>query len=370
MMRFHDLDALRAFAMLLGIVLHATVFLLPGAEPEPLWPVQLDYAYEVDVERNPYGYALVLIHGMRMPLFFMLSGFFTAMMWQSRGLRRLGEHRLKRIGLPLVIFLFTIIPLTYWLSWPGEFGPLDWLTAWLLGLFHLWFLLYLLALAGGFMLAAWLGCQFRHWGWWLLIPLTLLPQYFNVEGFGADTPTTLLPAPQIIGLYAVFFVFGAFFYQRGIAVRRWWSWGIALALIIFPFGLVATFTDSADSRASAQATGMLITATLLKCAYAWLMIFGMMGLFRWVMSGERFWVRYMSDASYWLYVAHVPLVIAGQQLAKDLDANPHLAFAVILAGTTGILLAIYQVGVRYTPVGTMLNGRRTRRGRVAAHGAG
>lgn len=370
MTRFHDLDALRAFAMLLGIVLHATIFLLPGAEPEPLWPVQLDYAFEVPLERNPYGYALVLIHGMRMPLFFMISGFFTAMMWQSRGLRRLGEHRIKRIGLPLVVCLFTIIPLTYWLSWPDQFGPWDWLTSWLLGLFHLWFLLYLLLLAAGFMIAARLGLQFRHWAWWLLIPLTLLPQYFNVEGFAADTPTTLLPAPQIIGLYAVFFGFGAFFYQRGITVRRWWTWGIALALAVFPLGLVFTFSEPAAGGTAAQAQLMLAAATLLKTAYAWLMIFGMMGLFRWAMSQERFWVRYMSDASYWLYVAHVPLVIAGQQLAAAADANPHLSFALILAGTTVILLIIYQLGVRYTPIGIMLNGKRTRRTRPAPQPSG
>lgn len=359
MTRFHDLDALRAFAMLLGIVLHATVFLLPGAEPTPLWPVQLDYAYEVEPARNPYAYVLLLIHGMRMPIFFMLSGFFTAMMWQSRGLRRLGEHRLKRIGLPLLIFLFTIIPLTYWLSWPDEFTPLAWLTAWLLGLFHLWFLLYLLVMAAAFMILARLGLQFRHWGWWLLIPLTLLPQYFNQHGFGADTPATLLPEPQIIGLYSVFFVFGIFFYQRGIAVQRWWTWGILPALIIFPFGLLFTYPDRAAGGVAAAWTPY--AAALLKCAYAWLMLFGMMGLFRWAMAKERFWVRYMSDASYWLYVAHVPLIIAGQQLAAAADANPHLAFALILGGATGILLLIYQLGIRYTPIGTMLNGKRTRR---------
>ena len=34
--RFHDLDALRAFAMLLGIVLHACLFLMPV----DAWPVQ------------------------------------------------------------------------------------------------------------------------------------------------------------------------------------------------------------------------------------------------------------------------------------------------------------------------------------------
>ena len=49
MTRFHDLDALRAGAMLLGIALHGTLFLLP----DTIWPVQLGYAYEVAPARNP-----------------------------------------------------------------------------------------------------------------------------------------------------------------------------------------------------------------------------------------------------------------------------------------------------------------------------
>ena len=88
----------------------------------------------------------------------------------------------------------------------------------------------------------------------------------------------------------------------------------------------------------------------------------MMGLFRWAMARERFRVWYMSDASYWIYIAHLPLVIAGQRLAASWSANPHLAFALILVGITVILLLTYQACVRYTPIGTMLNGKRAQQG--------
>ena len=63
-----------------------------------------------------------------------------------------------------------------------------------------------------------------------------------------------------------------------------------------------------------------------------------------------------------MYIAHLPLVIAGQRLATSWSANPHLAFALILVGVTAILLLAYQAGVRYTPIGTMLNGKRVRQG--------
>ena len=58
------------------------------------------------------------IHGFRMPLFFLVSGFFTAMLWRTRGLRALLKQRTTRILLPLVLGGLTIIPATnvvsYW----------------------------------------------------------------------------------------------------------------------------------------------------------------------------------------------------------------------------------------------------------------
>jgi peptidoglycan/LPS O-acetylase OafA/YrhL len=82
--RRHDLDALRAIAMLLGIVLHAALSFAPIA-----WTVQ-------DSRQSDFYYVLfACIHGFRMPLFFMLSGFFTAMLWRKRGLASLVKHRFK-----------------------------------------------------------------------------------------------------------------------------------------------------------------------------------------------------------------------------------------------------------------------------------
>ena len=116
--RYHDMDALRAFAMLLGIVLHGALSFFPV----PIWPAQDLYQPVIDVPTSltatlgkagidapttysPYEFMLHAIHGFRLPLFFMVSGFFTAMLWRSRGLKQLTIHRARRILLPLAIFL-------------------------------------------------------------------------------------------------------------------------------------------------------------------------------------------------------------------------------------------------------------------------
>ena len=94
--RYHDLDALRAIAMLLGIVLHGMITFIEL--PVAIWPTQVN-------KSEVYLYALHAIHGFRLPLFFLISGFFTAMLWRKRGLTALLKHRAKRILLPLVVFL-------------------------------------------------------------------------------------------------------------------------------------------------------------------------------------------------------------------------------------------------------------------------
>ena len=66
-LRMYDLDALRAFAMLLGIVLHAAFPFLP-------------WRSSGDPDRPIFDLLILFIHGFRMPLFFLLSGFFTAML--------------------------------------------------------------------------------------------------------------------------------------------------------------------------------------------------------------------------------------------------------------------------------------------------
>ncbi|MDB4749990.1 acyltransferase family protein, partial [Rubripirellula sp.] len=74
--RRHDLDALRAIAMLLGIVLHSAFSFAPIP-----WIVR-------DSQQSEFFYYLVsFIHGFRMPLFFLISGFFhrnaMAQTWTS-----------------------------------------------------------------------------------------------------------------------------------------------------------------------------------------------------------------------------------------------------------------------------------------------
>lgn len=360
--RHHELDALRAAAMLLGIVLHAAMFLAP-TDP---YPIQDAWVAATPVEVNPYAYLLGAIHGFRMPVFFLLSGFFTALLWQRRGLRELARHRLKRIGLPLLLGTFTIIPLNLLLFSGGDPNLVTWAVVWEGGFHHLWFLWVLLWLAAAFLVAARLRVTFRHPLWWAAIPLAGVAQFFmSGSDFGPDLSLQPVPDPVVLVYYALFFALGAFLYQRSVAMRRWWAAVLPpTLLLVFPAGLLFVYSEE-------QGAWTRALAAALQAAYAWLMCFGLVGLFRMLAARERFWVRYVSDASYWLYLCHLPLVVAGQRLVLDWPLSVHLKFGAICVVVFAVLLIVYQLGVRYTPVGTMLNGPRARR-RAAptAHGEG
>lgn len=552
--RRHDLDALRAIAMLLGIVLHASLSfcIVP-------WPVE-------DTQRNDgLGIVFALIHGFRMPVFFVMSGFFTAMLWRKRGLASLLRHRFRRILLPFILGLFTIVPVTHVsyiaaatnftfsvtpdkgessspseirrrdvysaaktgdvealklhlsdgadpnvtdpkfgvtaLSWAALEGkeeiaellieagadigaknldgatplhaaafmgqleivkllldysadvtaktlngetPLDSAQAnwtdtraianilqisfdskvvkagraevieilrdrmaqeghhelitdrkeasasyemlsriwnFLTGgetLTHLWFLWYLCWFVAAFALYAaidhrtgWSRRLQRFalpWSRYLwLIPLTMLPQWFmgaqgKVPHFGPDLSANLLPMPHMLLYYAIFFFFGALYYdcndEVGKVGKRWFFTLPIALLIVSPVGLALGW--SADPEVPNH-----IVSVAAQALFAWMMVFSLMGAFRrLVVRGSRVW-RYVSDASYWIYLAHLPLIVLAQWLIKPWQLPALLKFSLICVVTTAVLLVTYEYLVRYTPVGTLLNGPRHRHQKVA-----
>ena len=97
--RRHDLDALRAFAMLLGIALHSAMSFT-------------GFPWVVQDSRSSFAYLMImlLIHGFRMPLFMMISGYFTMLVYRRKGIRTMFRQRVLRIFLPCMIGLVTFVP--------------------------------------------------------------------------------------------------------------------------------------------------------------------------------------------------------------------------------------------------------------------
>ena len=90
--RYYGLDALRGSLMMLGIVLHAAMFYVADS-PIPI-PTDHNTSYVFD-------FLLFLIHSFRMQAFFVLAGFFAALLVTRRGIRATLVDRAKRILAPM-----------------------------------------------------------------------------------------------------------------------------------------------------------------------------------------------------------------------------------------------------------------------------
>ena len=86
--------------------------------------------------------------------------------------------------------------------------------------------------------------------------------------------------------------------------------------------------------------------------------FAALGLALRFMSNFSPTLRYLADASYWLYIIHLPIVMALQVALSQLDWPGLIKFAVILLIAIPSMLASYHLMVRFTFIGAVLNGRR------------
>ena len=82
------------------------------------------------------------------------------------------------------------------------------------------------------------------------------------------------------------------------------------------------------------------------------------GLFLRHLAGPSAVWRYLCDSSYFLYIAHMPVIMALQLVVEPLALPPVAKVPIVLAATTLVLLVSYRYAVRPTFIGAVLNGRR------------
>jgi peptidoglycan/LPS O-acetylase OafA/YrhL len=196
-----------------------------------------------------------------------------------------------------------------------------------------------------------------------MIPQSTIGRF--MPNFGPDTSVGLLPMAPLLLYYAIFFFFGAMQFDcddTDDRIGRRWRFTLPTALLlVFPLGYELTtgewclfgnaLLDSGWSRP---------LAVFLQIVYVWLMSFGLMGMFRELFSKESKKMRYISDSSYWLYLAHLPLILLAQWWVRDWPLSPFIKFPLVCVIVTGLLLVTYRYCVRYTWLGTLLNGPRKR----------
>jgi fucose 4-O-acetylase-like acetyltransferase len=210
--RLHHLDALRALTMLLILPAHALAL------------IGLSDGWN-DLEAAIFW----TIHVFRLPLFFLVAGFFGALLVRTQGVRTLAQNRVVRIGIPLLFGVAVVVPgLTLELqsiaSQPHrsdasgfgafvDFHPSYLWFLWYLTLFYIGALLLRRVLTGLPRLRCTLTTICSR-----LMPLSAAPLLLAVPcamllyrqpTWLADAPAeSFLPRFDLLGYYAIFFASG------------------------------------------------------------------------------------------------------------------------------------------------------------------
>ena len=384
--RYYALDALRGIMMLLGIVIHAAAF----------YGVSSPIAFHDESRSGAFDHLAAFIHAFRMPVFFVMAGFFASLLYGRRGAKGMILNRVNRVLIPLVVSWLILYPLTVasfivvrsapaspWLSNLMEYfrtghsfvnqGTHLWYLYhedWS----HLWFLYYLLifyAFALGLAQAArWFPQPLQNrislvlrkalessWRPLIFALVTVLTTYPS-QGI-IRTDASFVPDPLSLLGYGVFFGFGwvLFGHRELLITFQRHAWALTFAGVLCFLLRRRIVGIVSHVLPEPEAVALLLNITMLSLV-PWLFIFGLTGLFIRYLNRPTPLIRYLSDASYWIYLVHPPVLVWLAWLLAPVPISAVSTFLLLLLSALPILVLTYHYGVRSTFIGEFLNGRR------------
>lgn len=383
--RFHYIDNLRSLALLLGIVFH--VALAYGPYFSNIW-------FVADPNSHVgFNYFALWSHLFRMPLFFLIAGFCAALLIDKRGSKAFISNRLKRVLLPFMVFLpITFALIFHVMTWgekivhplPPIFNLFKVVQDPPISTMHLWFLWNLTQLC----LLIWLLSLYKqayHKVLSIVVrPLFLgiaLPIIIFVAMFNLMVPfpaaDKLYPELWSYGLYGSMFLVGAGFYHHHELLRSYFKRINVLLLLAIASTLVylavmpapLTFEQVVEA-ANAGGVVKLESINIVALASQTIAIVTWTGVallagFKWLNQRNEFSI-YMSNASYWLYLIHVPLLMYIQLPMININLPASIKLIISVSITVIVGVASYHLLVRNTLIGVFLNGKRQKTKQVLA----
>ena len=360
--RFHSLDFLRAFALLMGVLLHVLMlFLEPFDGSEP---------------RLGASIIFIWIHTWRMPVFMLLAGFFTALSLSKRNTGNYAFNRLIKLGVPLLLLwslipaideeasrLFKVPELISWLLYDVPFT---------LRLDHLWFLYYLLLfysivlvikitvpLIYSLIIDFELSLS-RTIVLWLPILILLSPLNKPTGGIFGEIPITFGEIHLGSMLFmASFFMIGMQAYKsrqflENLQRTKFWLPSLIIFSLI-PIGLLA-WGGVKDEPFEFSGLLELWIVNSLSGSAALLLVLSLMGLAMQKISSSGHILRWLVKLSYPIYVFHLIFVISASGTLMFLGINDWIV--VLLGFASGILfpVIIYYTFIYWTPLDWVFNG--------------
>lgn len=382
--RSHAFDNLRAIIMWLGIVLHVSITYTTLQASHIIWK---DNSTSVVAD-----VLTVWLHNFRNPIFFILAGFFASLLLSKYGLKGMLKNRFKRIGIPFLVFWPLILVASSLLILnfvnlmeTGHYGlsqPL--FTREVAGTrfptLQLWFLCdlnWLLLITGPIY---WLSTKLRPGvlaniqslfirfctRWWspflLTIPLALIAY---LDEFGMYVPNySVIPGITDLIYNGLFYVFGWLLFnvtwrKKDNSILNYFERNCWRFLFASVFTLLISMVAIAlvtENKIQLELGSWLVAFTYNLDSWYWCL--ACMGLFTRYLSGQNKVLKYISDSSYWVYLIHLTVLVGVGLPLYGLSWPAEIKMLINIIATSAICIITYQLLVRKTFIGLMLNGKK------------
>lgn len=346
MNRIVQLDFLRIFANFARCFIHAAVpYMVTFA---PVWSIN---------EQNGawfFDFSVFELHLFVMELFFVLSGFMFAMQLQKKTVLQIISDRLRRILVPFVLGLVVFVPVIIAFFYLNKLQNYSWLQAeamknaylggWLFAsnhffpMGHLWFLYYLLIFYA-FVLAfrfglpkpfhAIFGLPIKYF---IAVAMAAsVAAMYAMPRWIVDSPLGLRPELPSLVHYFSFFLLGIGIYKAELWAnfmtknyKLFLGIGIVLGLVALAPQLYFTKTELS------YYFYIKMAAVLSATSATYFLVMGIWGFFAQIKAQTSPLVRYLSDASYSIYLTNMPTVMAVQLCLMPLNIGFYLKFIIAL----------------------------------------
>ncbi|NEG94892.1 glucans biosynthesis protein MdoC [Leclercia adecarboxylata] len=366
--REYFLDSIRAWLMLLGIPFHISL-------------IYSSHVWHVNSAESSWWLTLFndFIHSFRMQVFFVISGYFSYMLFLRYPLKRWWKVRVERVGIPMLtaIPLLTLpqfIMLQYvkgkadtWhtLSLYEKYNTLAWELV-----SHLWFLLVLVVMTT---VSLWVFSRMRHRlstqsGTFLAnISWGKLSALFLLLGiaYAALRRTLLIVYSPILSdglfnfvvmqtlFYLPFFVIGAlaFVHPKLKALfttpSRGCTLGAALAFVAYLL----------NQRYGSGDAWMYETESVITMVLGLWMVNVVFALGHRLLNFKSARVTYFVNASLFIYLVHHPLTLFfGAYITPHISSNL-LGFIAGLVFVVGIAIVLYEIHLRIPLLRFLFSGK-------------
>ncbi|MCW0311908.1 Glucans biosynthesis protein C [Pantoea ananatis] len=367
--REYFLDSIRACLMLLGVPFH--VSLIYSSQK---WAVNSSDASLWLTTLNDF------IHAFRMQVFFVISGYFSYMLYLRYQPRRFLKVRLERVGIPMLtaVPLITLPQFFMLKAWTSKYA--DWSTLppyakfnnliWEL-ISHLWFLLVLLILTTlGMITFRWLRDQKRNidyqrvgWGklalglliWGLMWGAFRRVVFYTNPSLLSDALFNFVVMQSLF--YLPFFMLGALSWKHQALKQLF----VRVNPVLFIGAVLLLVAYIVNQRTSSGEGWLYELDALISSMMGLCMLNVCYSLGHKLLNSHSPGIMYLVNASLFIYLVHHPLTLLyGIYVTPELHNNT-LGFLLGLVMVFGVSFTLYELHLRIPVLRFLFSGKPQKR---------